>query len=126
MEHTIEKSIEEKLESLITQSLEKILEKNIESILDTKLDSYLGKKLGFSSDNNLEKIFEKKLGESIGQQNEHAAKEWLNVQETCDYIGISYKSLQKLIDQGLKGNSIGRSKRFSKTEINHFLKNAQA
>ncbi|MBD8036638.1 helix-turn-helix domain-containing protein [Solibacillus sp. A46] len=118
MELTIEKSIEEKIESLITQSLEK----NIESILDTKLDSYLGKKLGFSPD----KILEKKLGETIGQHNEHVAKEWLNVQETCDYIGISYKSLQKLINQGLKGNSIGRSKRFSKTEINHFLKNVQA
>ncbi|MEK5488204.1 helix-turn-helix domain-containing protein [Lysinibacillus sp. FSL M8-0355] len=126
MEQTIEKSIEEKIESLITQSLEKILEKNIELILDTKLDSYLGKKLGFSSDKNLEKTFENKLGETIEQHNEHAAKEWLNVQETCDYIGISYKSLQKLIDQGLKGNSIGRSKRFSKTEINHFLKNVQA
>lgn len=122
MELTIEKSFEEKIESLITQ----ILEKNIESILDTKLDSYLGKKLGFSPDKNLEQIFEKKLGETIGQHNEHATKEWLNVQETCDYIGISYKSLQKLIDQGLKGNSIGRSKRFSKTEINHFLKNVQA
>ncbi|QPA58093.1 helix-turn-helix domain-containing protein [Lysinibacillus sphaericus] len=109
MEHTIEKSIEEKVEDLIKQSLEKILEKNIESILDTMLDSYLGKK----------------LGETIGQYNEHTAKEWLNVQETCDYIGISYKGLQKLIDQGLKFNSIGRSKRFSKTEINHFLKNVQ-
>lgn len=126
MENTIEKSIEEKLESLITQSLEKILEKNIESILDTKLDSYLGKKLGFSPDKNLEQIFEKKLDKTFGQHNEHAAKEWLNVQETCDYIGISYKSLQKLIDEGLKGISIGRSKRFSKTEINHFLKNVQA
>jgi len=118
MELTIEKSIEEKIESLITQRLEK----NIESILDTKLDSYIGKKLGFSPDKNPEK----KLGKTIGQHNEHAAKEWLNVQETCDYIGISYKSLQKLINQGLKGNSIGRSKRFSKTEINHFLKNVQA
>lgn len=98
MEQTIEKSIEENIESLITQSLEKVLEN----------------------------IFEKKLGETIGQHNEHAAKEWLNVQETCDYIGISYKNLQKLIDQGLKGISIGRSKRFSKTEINHFLKNVQA
>ena len=126
MEQTIEKSFEEKIESLITQSLEKILEKNIESILDTKLDSYLGKKLGFSPDKNLEQIFEKKLDKTFGQHNEHATKEWLNVQETCDYIGISYKSLQKLIDQGLKGNSIGRSKRFSKTEINHFLKNVQA
>lgn len=126
MEHTIEKSIEEKMENLITQSLEKIIERNIELILDTKLDSYLGKKLGFSPDKNLEQVFEKKLDESIGQHNEHTAKEWLNVQETCDYIGISYKSLQKLIDQGLKGNSIGRSKRFSKTEINHFLKSVQA
>jgi len=110
MEQTIEKSIEEKIERLIAQSLEKILEKNIESILDTKLDSY----------------FEKKLDETIGQHNEHAAKEWLNVQETCDYMRISYKSLQKLIDKGLKGISIGRSKRFSKTEINHFLKSVQA
>jgi hypothetical protein len=126
MEHTIEKSIEEKMENLIQQSLEKILEKNIESFLEKKLDSYLGKKLGFTLDKNLEQIFEKKLDETIGQQNEHTAKEWLNVQETCDYIGISYKSLQKLIDQGLKGNSIGRSKRFSKTEINHFFKNVQA
>ncbi|MEK4627375.1 helix-turn-helix domain-containing protein [Solibacillus sp. FSL R7-0682] len=118
MELTIEKSIEEKIESLITQSLEKILEKNIESILDTKLDSYLGKKLGFSPDKNLDETF--------AQHNEFTAKEWLNVQESCDYIGISYKSLQKLIDEGLKFNSIGRSKRFSKTEINHFLKNVQA
>lgn len=122
MELTFEKSIEEKIESLITQSLEK----NIESILDTKLDSYLGRKLEFTLDKNLEQIFEKKLDETIGQQNEHTAKEWLNVQETCDYIDISYKSLQKLINQGLKGISIGRSKRFSKTEINHFLKNIQA
>lgn len=98
MELTIEKSIEEKIESLITQSLEK----------------------------NLEIIFEEKLGETIGQHNELAAKEWLNVQESCDYIGISYKGLQNLIDQGLKFSSIGRSKRFSKTEINHFLKNIQA
>lgn len=126
MEQTIEKSIEEKMEHLITQSLETILEKNIESILDAKLDAFLGKKLGFSLDKNLEQIFEKKLDETIGQHNEHAAKEWLNVQETCDYIRISYKGLQKLIDQGLKFNSIGRSKRFSKTEINHFLKNVQA
>lgn len=126
MEHTIEKSIEEKMEHLITQSLETILEKNIESILDAKLDSFLGKKLGFSLDKNLEQIFEKKLDETIRQHNELTAKEWLNVQETCDYIGISYKGLQKLIDQGLKFNSIGRSKRFSITEINHFLKNVQA
>lgn len=126
MENTIEKSIEEKMEHLITQSLETVLEKNIESILDAKLDAFLGKKLGFSLDINLEQIFEKKLDETIGQHNEHAAKEWLNVQETCDYIRISYKGLQKLIDQGLKFNSIGRSKRFSKTEINHFLKNVQA
>ncbi|MEK4081562.1 helix-turn-helix domain-containing protein [Solibacillus sp. FSL K6-1126] len=126
MEQTIEKSIEEKIESLITQSLEKVIEKNIELILDSKLDSYLGKKLGFTLDKNLEQIFKKKLDETIGQQNEHTAKEWLNVQETCDYIDISYKSLQKLIDQGLKGISIGRSKRFSRTEINHFLKNIQA
>ncbi|MEK4701034.1 helix-turn-helix domain-containing protein [Solibacillus sp. FSL R7-0668] len=90
MEQTIEKSIEEKIENLITQSLEK------------------------------------RLGEIIGQNNELVAKEWLNVQETCDYIGISYKNLQKLIDQGLKCISIGRSKRFSRTEINHFLKNTQA
>ena len=110
MKHTIEKTIEEKMENLIKQSLETILEKNIESILDIKLDSYLGKK----------------LDEKLGQHSEHAAKEWLNVQETCDYIGISYKNLQKLINQGLKGNSIGRSKRFSKTEINNFLKNVQA
>lgn len=102
MEQTIEKSTEEKMEHLITQSLETILDKN------------------------LEQIFEKKLGETIRQHNEQAAKEWLNVQETCDYIRISYKGLQKLIDQGLKFNSIGRSKRFSKTEINHFLKNVQA
>ncbi|MDC6269262.1 hypothetical protein [Lysinibacillus fusiformis] len=114
MEHTIEKSIEEKVENLITQSLETILEKYIESILDAKLDSYLGKKLGFTLDKNLEQIFEKKLDETIGQHNEFTAKEWLNVQETCDHIGISYKGLQKLIDQGLKFNSIGRSKRFSK------------
>jgi len=120
MEQTIEKSIEEKIESLITQSLETVLEKNIESILDAKLDSYLGKRLGFSPDKNFGQIFEKNFDKTFGQHNEHAAKEWLNVQETCDYIGISYKSLQKLIDQGLKGNSIGRSKRFSKTEINHF------
>lgn len=126
MEQTIEKSIEEKMEHLITQSLETILEKNIESILDAKLDAFLGKKLGFSLDKNLEQIFEKKLDETIRQHNEQAAKEWLNVQETCDYIRISYKGLQKLIDQGLKFNSIGRSKRFSKTEINHFLKNVQA
>lgn len=126
MKNTIEKSIEEKMENLITQSLETILEKNIESILDTKLDSYLGKKLGFTLNKNLEQIFERKLDEKLGQHSEHTAKEWLNVQETCDYIGISYKNLQKLINQGLKGNSIGRSKRFSKTEINNFLKNVQA
>ncbi|MCS5503516.1 helix-turn-helix domain-containing protein [Lysinibacillus sp. A4] len=118
MEQTIEKSIEEKMEHLITQSLEKILEKNIELILDTKLDSYLGKKLGFSPYKNLD--------ETIAQHNELTAKEWLNVQETCDYIGISYKGLQRLIDQGLKFTSIGRSKRFSITEINHFLKIVQA
>lgn len=98
MEQTIEKSIEEKMEHLITQSLKKSIESIIEKILDEKL----------------------------GQYSELAAKEWLNVQETCDYIGISYKSLQKLIDEGLKFNSIGRSKRFSIKEINHFLKNAQA
>ncbi|WP_337982757.1 MULTISPECIES: helix-turn-helix domain-containing protein [unclassified Lysinibacillus] len=94
------------------------MEQTIEKSIEEKIESLITQ--------SLEKILEKKLGETIGQHNEHAAKEWMNIQETCDYIGISYKSLQKLIDQGLKGISIGRSKRFSKTEINHFLKNIQA
>jgi len=37
MEHTIEKSIEEKIENLITQSLGTILEKNIERIFEKNL-----------------------------------------------------------------------------------------
>lgn len=94
------------------------MEQTIEKSIEEKIESLITR--------SLEKILEKKLGETIGQHNEHVAKEWLNVQETCDYIGISYKGLQKLIDQGLKFISIGRSKRFSKTEINHFLKNVQA
>lgn len=94
------------------------MEQTIEKSIEEKIESLITQ--------SLEKILEKKLGETIGQHNELTAKEWLNVQETCDYIGISYKGLQKLIDQGLKFISIGRSKRFSKTEINYFLKNVQA
>ena len=75
----------------------------------------------------IEKIIEEKLEEKLKQQLEKASenynsKEWMNIKEACEYMGVSYKSLNNLINQGLKVISIGRSKRLSKTDIDNFLK----
>lgn len=72
----------------------------------------------------IEKIIEEKLKQQLEKATEnYNSKEWMNIQGACDYMGVSYKSLNNLINQGLKVISIGRSKRLSKIDIGNFSKN---
>lgn len=52
-----------------------------------------------------------------------AAKEWMNINEACEYIGISFNSFTKLRNLGLKVCEIDGIKRVSKKEIDSFLDN---
>lgn len=49
-------------------------------------------------------------------------KEWLSLNDAATYIGVSINTFQKFRDMGLPVVEIGKVKRVSKKEIDHFLK----
>lgn len=50
------------------------------------------------------------------------AKEWMTLKEGAKYAGISYNTLIKFRQKGLKVAEIDGVKRISKTEIDNFFK----
>lgn len=55
--------------------------------------------------------------------NRNIKSPFLNKQQTCDYLGISNNTLDSWIKKGLPVIRIGKTVRFNKTEINHWLQN---
>ena len=47
----------------------------------------------------------------------------LNKKQTCEYLNITNNTLDKWIKQGLPGIKVGKTIRFSKSEINLWLQN---
>lgn len=60
------------------------------------------------------------LEEIVSNQKEEA-KEWLNIEETCNYLNISYNTFKKFRIMGLKVAEIDGVKRVAKSEIDRFL-----
>lgn len=58
------------------------------------------------------------INEYYGKQ---ATKEWMSVKEACSYIGVSYNTLSKYRQMGLRICEIDGVKRISKKEIDNFL-----
>lgn len=48
-------------------------------------------------------------------------KEWMSIQEACNYIGISFNTFNKFRVMGLKVAEIDGVKRVSRSEIDRFL-----
>ncbi|KUF32516.1 hypothetical protein AK833_12860 [Lysinibacillus sp. F5] len=48
-------------------------------------------------------------------------KEWMSLKEAADYMGVSYNTLYKFRQMGLKVCEIERVKRVSRKEIDSFL-----
>ena len=55
------------------------------------------------------------------QKHHTTTKEWMNIKEACDYIGVSYNTFTKYRELGLKVSEIDGIKRVSKAEIDNFL-----
>lgn len=48
-------------------------------------------------------------------------KEWMSIEEACQYLNISYNTFNKFRLMGLKVAEIDRVKRVAKSEIDRFL-----
>ena len=55
--------------------------------------------------------------------NSNLSSPFLNKQQTCDYLGISNNTLDSWIRKCLPVIRIGKTVRFDKAEINHWLQN---
>ena len=55
--------------------------------------------------------------------NSNLSSPFLNKQQTFDYLGISNNTLDSWIRKGLPVIRIGKTVRFDKAEINHWLQN---
>ena len=55
--------------------------------------------------------------------NSNLSSPFLNKQQTCDYLGISNNTLDSWSRKGLPVIRIGKTVRFDKAEINHWLQN---
>ncbi|TWT00114.1 helix-turn-helix domain-containing protein [Planomicrobium sp. CPCC 101079] len=49
------------------------------------------------------------------------SREWMNLKEGAEYVGVSYNTFIKFQLMGLKIVEIGRIKRVSRKEIDNFL-----
>lgn len=75
----------------------------------------------FFNINILEKHIEQLVSNYIN--NHHSiSKEWMNIKEACEYIGISFNTFAKYRKMGLKISEVNGTKRVSRTEIDAFLK----
>ncbi|NQN54469.1 helix-turn-helix domain-containing protein [Streptococcus suis] len=54
--------------------------------------------------------------------NRNLESPFLNKQQACDYLGISNNTLDSWIKKGLPVIRVGKTVRFDKTELNHWLK----
>ncbi|WP_313470560.1 DNA-binding protein [Lysinibacillus sp.] len=50
-----------------------------------------------------------------------ATKEWMSIQEACEYIGVSFNTFSKFRTMGLPVAEIDKVKRVSKKQIDLFL-----
>lgn len=55
--------------------------------------------------------------------NSNLESPFLNKKQACDYLGISNNTLDSWIQKGLPVIRVGKTVRFNKTEINHWLQN---
>lgn len=63
--------------------------------------------------------------ETAKKKEEAYGKEWLKQKSVCEYLDISYNTLQLWRSKGLKVATVSGITLISKTEINRFLKENQ-
>ncbi|WP_153731841.1 helix-turn-helix domain-containing protein [Sporosarcina obsidiansis] len=61
------------------------------------------------------------LLEEIINTKKDGPKEWMSIEEACQYINISYNTFKKFRLMGLRVSEIDGVKRVSKSEIDRFL-----
>lgn len=61
------------------------------------------------------------LLEEIVSNKKGGPKEWMSIEEACQYINISYNTFKKFRLMGLKVAEIDGVKRVAKSEIDRFL-----
>ena len=75
-----------------------------------------------SFEKQIETVVFKGMEKSIEKYIERmTTKEWMNMKEAQEYIGVSFNTLQKFRQMGLPVFEIDGVKRISKTEIDNFL-----
>lgn len=62
------------------------------------------------------------LLEEIVSNKKDEPKEWMSIEEACQYLNISYNTFNKFRLMGLKVAEIDRVKRVAKSEIDRFLR----
>lgn len=67
--------------------------------------------------NTLAELFEEIVGNKKAEP-----KEWMSIEEACQYLNISYNTFNKFRLMGLKVAEIDRVKRVAKSEIDRFLR----
>lgn len=67
----------------------------------------------------LSKLIQKEIEQQLKQSGPNSL--YLNKQQTCDYLGISNNTLDKWIQKGLPAIKIGKTIRFHKETIDHWL-----
>ena len=58
-------------------------------------------------------------------QREHIAKDWMDQKTACEYLGVSFGTLQNFRRLGLKISTVQGKTLVSKKEINRFLESYQ-
>ena len=85
---------------------------NAEEILLETLEKIVSKQIKI--------LFEDSFKENINIFVEESKKEWLNIKDSCDYMGVSYNTLQKFNNMGLKKTMVGDLVRYSKKDLDEF------
>ena len=67
----------------------------------------------------LSNLIQKEIEQQLKQSGLNSL--YLNKQQTCDYLGISNNTLDKWIQKGLPAIKIGKTIRFHKETIDHWL-----
>lgn len=69
----------------------------------------------------IDDVVKREIGNQLNNINFESP--FLNKRQTCEYLGISNNTLDSWIQKGLPVVRIGKTVRFNKIELNHWLQN---
>lgn len=70
--------------------------------------------------NEFEELITKAINKALSST-VHPRSEWMSLKEAAEYVGVSYNTLCKFREMGLKVSEVNGVKRVSRKEIDHFL-----